>query len=115
MASDFLRRYIDDAPINTDERPILEFSLPKHQYMDPLLGLDNIDALLKDAADFVPPVTVAPARREDFYLSLAKQYNKSNYRLAQAYSLFGKVLELNPSNKEAIYYLKDLKKELGIK
>ncbi len=110
-----LRRYIDDAPINTDERPILEFSLPKHQYMDPLLGLDNIDALLKDAADFVPPVTVAPARREDFYLSLAKQYNKSNYRLAQAYSLFGKVLELNPSNKEAIYYLKDLKKELGIK
>lgn len=109
-----LRDYIGKSRINTDERPILEFSLPKLQYMDPALGVKTVEGIINSAKDVVPPVIVPKGDEEQFYLSLGKTYYKSNFRLGQAYSVFRKVLELNPSNKEAMYYIEGLKKELGM-
>jgi len=110
-----LRSYIGKTQINTDERPILEFSLPKLQYMDPALGVKTVEEIINFTKEVVPPVIVPRGHEEQFYLSLAKTYYRSNFRLGQAYSVFMKVLELNPSNKEAIYYIEGLEKELGIK
>ena len=109
-----LRHYIGKTRINTDERPILEFSLPKLQYMDPALGVKTVEEIINFTKEVVPPVVVPQGNEEQFYLSLAKTFYRSNFRLGQAYSVFRKVLELNPSNKEAIYYIEGLEKELGI-
>ncbi|GMR05413.1 MAG: hypothetical protein BMS9Abin24_232 [Thermodesulfobacteriota bacterium] len=109
-----LRNYMGKTQINTDERPILEFALPKLQYMDPSLGVKTIEEIISVTREVVPPVVVPEGDEEEFYLSLGKTYNRSNFRLRQAYSLFLKVLEINPSNEEARYYLEGLEKELGI-
>ncbi len=109
-----LRSYIGSTPINTDERPLLEFTLPKLLYMDPALGVKTVEGLLNFTKEIIPPVTVPKGREEEFYLSLGKTFAWSSFRSGQAYSVFRKVLELNPSSKEAIYYIKELEKELDI-
>ena len=118
IGNDDLREYIGDAPLNTDERPILEFSLPKLLYMDPAKSVDLLTEVLGEAKDVIPPVRIPESwsvtDRERFYLTLADTYNQSNFRLAQALKLYHAVLEINPANERAARQIERLTQELGI-
>ncbi|MDO8426750.1 MAG: fused MFS/spermidine synthase, partial [Deltaproteobacteria bacterium] len=107
-----LRSYIAGSPLNTDERPLLEFTLPRLLYSDPSIGIKNIEELLSHAEDLTPPLTIAEGEEEEFYLGLGKTYNRSNFRLPQSLKAFKKVLELNPGNKEAKYYIRGIEAEM---
>lgn len=108
-----LRAYIGEVRLNTDERPILEFTLPKHMYMDPSLGVKTVEEIIGSTADVVPPVKVAEADRVAFYLNLGKTYNRSSFRLDQALKAFEKALELDPGSVEARRYIDVIRAELG--
>lgn len=105
-----LRKYIGKADINTDERPILEFSLPRNLYMD-VNGIDRVHELLATATEIVPPVQMQGEPKE-FYLNVGKSYNQYSFRLNQALSAFEKVIELDPSDREAARYAESIRKEL---
>jgi len=107
-----LRSYIGDQPVNSDERPILEFSLPKLLYMDPLVGVKNVEELLAVAEDVIPPVEVEAAKREAFYMALGRTYGRSNFRLKQALKVFRLAAEMNPKNAEALEQIKAINREL---
>lgn len=112
MGDKDLRRYLGDTVLNTDERPVLEFVLPKHMYLDPSLGVKTVERILAGVEDVVPPVEFHEEKAEEFYLNLGKTFNRSNFRLPQAFKVFNKVLEINPENKEARAYLESLRQEL---
>ncbi|MEE9543169.1 MAG: fused MFS/spermidine synthase [Thermodesulfobacteriota bacterium] len=113
-----LREYMGEAPLNTDERPILEFSLPKLLYMDPAKSVELLSEVLDAAKDVVPPIRIpdnwSVKDRESFYLTLADTYNQSNFRLAQALKVYNIVLEINPDNTRAQEQVERLKRELGV-
>jgi spermidine synthase len=113
-----LRRYLGDAPVNTDERPLLEFTLPKLQYMDPAKSVELVGELLDNATDPVAPHTLpkkwGESETKKFYFGLAKKYNNSAFRLDQALSLFRTVSEIDPEDKEVKRYIEGLEAELGI-
>jgi len=106
-----LRKYIGDARINTDERPVLEFSLPKNLYME-ASGADRIREILAITEDIAPPVNIEGDELKGFYLNIGKSYNSYSFRTGQAYRAFEKVLEMDPSNKEAAFYVRTLKEEM---
>ncbi|MBI5970225.1 MAG: fused MFS/spermidine synthase [Deltaproteobacteria bacterium] len=106
------REYLKGAALNTDERPYLEFMLPKRMYMDPGVGVKNIEDILTLVKDPAPPVEMAEGEKESFYADLGKSYNKYNFRLHQSLKLFEKALEKNPENREAAAYAKALRKEI---
>lgn len=107
-----LRAFLDDAEINTDERPILEFSLPKSLY-GKVNGSERVGELLAASNAIAPPFTLGGADPSDFYLDLGKNYNKFQFRVPQALRAFEKSLELNPGQKEAAQYAEKLRRELG--
>jgi len=109
-----LRKYIGDARINTDERPILEFSLPKNLYKE-VSGADRVREIIAITEDIAPPVNIKGDKLKDFYLNIGKSYNRYSFRTAQASKAFEKVLEIEPSNHEAALYVKELKEEMGMK
>ena len=108
-----LRDYIGDAPLNTDERPVLEFVLPKHMYLDPSLGVRTVEEILKGVTRVVPPVVFDEKDSEEFYMALGRTFNRSSFRLRQALAVFEKVLEINPDNREAMGYVEKLRRELS--
>jgi spermidine synthase len=107
-----LRRYTGHTALNTDERPIYEFTLPKLLYMDPALGVKTLEDVLENVVDFVAPALIPASDEESFYLALGKSFNRYNFRLDQALKLFEMVVDINPGNREALYYMDLLKKEL---
>ncbi len=111
-----LREYLQGAPLNTDERPILEFSLPKLLYMDPSKSIELLTEVLKETKEVVPPVKIPDnwneRDRERFYMKLAETFNKSNYRLEQALKVYESILKKNPDNKLALKEIENLKREL---
>ena len=109
-----LRRYIGQSRINTDERPILEFSLPKNLYKE-VSGADRVREILAITEEIVPPVNIEGDQVKDFYLNIGKSYNRYSFRTAQASKAFEKVLEIDSSNQEAAFYVKKLKEEMGMK
>ncbi|OHE54923.1 MAG: hypothetical protein A2Z47_09225 [Thermodesulfovibrio sp. RBG_19FT_COMBO_42_12] len=109
-----LRKYIGDARLNTDEKPILEFSLPKNLYME-VSGADRVREIIAIAEDIAPPVNIEGDEVKDFYLNIGKSYNRYSFRIGQASKAFEKVLEIDPSNHEAAFYVKKLKEEKGMK
>ncbi len=108
-----LRGYTGVTPLNTDERPLIEFTLPRHLYMDVSSGVENVKELLADVKDLTLPVVMPDEDREGFYLSLGKSFNEYSFRLPQAYRVFKYVLKIDPENKEAAYFADNLKKELN--
>ncbi|HLC19007.1 MAG TPA: fused MFS/spermidine synthase, partial [Thermodesulfobacteriota bacterium] len=108
-----IRRYAGETVLNTDERPVFEFTLPKLQYLDPGTGVRTVEELISSALDVAPPARIPDDEKEEFYLALGKSYNQYSFRLAQAYALFEKVLEINPGNAEAARLRDGLKKELN--
>ncbi|MBI1912895.1 MAG: fused MFS/spermidine synthase [Deltaproteobacteria bacterium] len=108
-----LRSYLGETALNTDEKPILEFTLPKLQYLDPSLGIKTVEELIEATNDVIPPVMVTDAGREAFYVSLGKTYYRSNFRLRQAVVAFQKAVEVNPRNSEAVMYLNNLNREMN--
>ncbi len=108
------REYLKGAALNTDERPYLEFMLPKHMYMDAGVGVKNLEDMLLLVKDPAPPVMMAEAQKEAFYLNLGKSYNRYNFRLHQSLKMFEKALEINPKNREAAAYAKALRKEMKL-
>lgn len=115
IGNEDIRAYALGAPLNTDERPILEFTLPKLLYLDPALGVKTVEELLVSVKNIVPPVDVPQEKQEAFFLDLGKTFYRSNFRLEQSLKLFRRVAEINPENKEALYYVESLAKELGQK
>ncbi len=113
IGNEDLRNYIGDQPVNSDERPILEFSLPKLLYMDPLVGVKNVEELLAAVVDVVPPIEVETAKREAFYMGLGRTYARSSFRLNQALKVFKLAAEENPENAEALEQIKSLNRELN--
>ncbi len=114
-----LRAYMGDAIINTDERPFLEFALPKLLYMDPARAINNVQEIIGLTTEVLAPVTF-PERwtardRARFYFELGKKYANSSFRLRQAVKLFEKALIEDPAHKAAREHLKMLKRELGLK
>lgn len=107
-----LRRYIGQTKINTDERPILEFSLPKSLYME-VTGPERIREILAMTDDIAPPVNIEEHEIKTYYLNIGKSYNNYSFRVGQALKAFEKVLEMDPSNQEAAFYAKALKAEMG--
>jgi len=111
-----LRRYIGTTGLNTDERPVLEFTLPKNMYLDPALGIKTVTEIVTSVENIVPPVTGVPEPRlSEFYTALGHTYNRSNFRLYQAYKAFQLALGVDPSNIEARKYADALAAELGIR
>ncbi len=108
-----LRDYIGETALNTDERPLIEFTLPRHLYMDPRSGTKNVEDILTHVRDITPPLILTDKNEEAFYLSLGKSYSEFSFRLPQAYRAFQRVLEINPANKEAAALGAALKKELN--
>jgi len=108
-----LRRYTGVTPLNTDDRPLIEFTLPRHLYMDPASGAENVNEILADVRELTPPLVMPDKDREGFYLSLGKFFDDYSFRLPQAYRIFKYVLKINPENKEAAYFADTLKKELN--
>jgi len=112
MGNDDIRRYIQGAPLNRDDRPILEFALPKLLYTNPLNGAnERVIDIVANASNFIPPVT-ATGTEEEFYFKLGKTYASYVFRTEQAINLFERVLELNPENRQAAQYIKLLRSEL---
>jgi spermidine synthase len=107
-----LREFLADAGINTDERPILEFSLPKSLY-GKVNGAERVSELLAASTEIAPPVELGGQDPSAFYLELGKNYNRYSFRVGQALKAFEKSLELNPGQKEAAAYAESLRKELG--
>ena len=107
-----LRDFLGNAGINTDERPILEFSLPKSLY-GKINGAERVRELLAASDEIAPPVALGNADPSDFYLELGKNYNRYQFRVPQALKAFEKSLELNPGQKEAAVYAEKLRRELG--
>jgi spermidine synthase len=107
-----LRGFLGEAGINTDERPILEFSLPKSLY-GKINGPERVRELLTASTAIAPPVELHGVDPSDFFLELGKNYNKYEFRLPQALKAFEKSLELNPGQKEAASYAGQLRRELG--
>ena len=108
-----LRRFLGDAKVNTDERPILEFSLPKSLYRS-VNGAERVQELLNSAEEILPPVNLNGLEPADFYLNVGKSFNRYNFRLNQALKAFEESLEHDPEQREAAVYADNLKKELGI-
>lgn len=112
MGNDDIRRYIQGAPLNRDDRPILEFALPKLLYTNPLNGAnERVIDIVANARDFIPPVTVSE-NEEEFYYKLGTTYASYVFRTEQAIKLFERVLELNPENRQAAQYIKLLRSEM---
>lgn len=109
-----LRRYIGTARINSDERPILEFSLPKNLYKE-VSGADRVSEILAITEDIAPPVNIQGDQLKDFYLNIGKSYNKYSFRITQASKAFERVLDMDPSNHEAALLVKELRQEMGVK
>lgn len=108
-----LRRFLGNAAVNTDERPILEFSLPKSLYRS-VNGAERVRELLDSAEDIVPPVKLSGEDPASFYLNVGKSFNKYNFRLNQALKAFEESMEYGPGHGEAAVQADNLKKELGI-
>lgn len=107
-----LQSFLAGSGINTDERPILEFSLPKSLY-GKVNGSERVAELLTASREIAPPVDLGGTDPSDFYLELGKNYNRYQFRVEQALKAFEKSLELNPGQKEAAVYAEKLRKELG--
>ncbi|MFQ5441951.1 MAG: fused MFS/spermidine synthase [Thermodesulfobacteriota bacterium] len=108
-----LRRYTGVTPLNTDERPLIEFTLPRHLYMDLTSGVRNVEEILANVREITPSLLIPEEDKEGFYLSLGKSFNKYSFRLPEAYRVFKEVLKINPENREAAYLAESLKKELN--
>lgn len=108
---DDLRAYLGEAGINTDERPLLEFSLPKSLY-GKVNGAERVKELLAASNVIAPPFAPGNTDPSEVYLELGKNYNKYSFRVAQSLRAFEKSLELNPGQKEAAQYAERLKREL---
>lgn len=106
-----LRAFLKGAGINTDERPILEFSLPKSLY-GKINGAERVAELLAASNELAAPVALDGTDPSEFYLELGKNYNRYQFRVGQALKAFEKSLELNPGQKEAAVYAEKLKREL---
>ena len=113
IGNEDLRAYTGKTVLNTDERNVFEYTLPRRLYMDPSTGIRMVEELLSNARDFVPPSDVQERDKGRFYLALAKSYNRYNFRLGQALRLSEMALEINPSDKEARRLREGLKKELN--
>ncbi|MCC6503605.1 MAG: fused MFS/spermidine synthase, partial [Deltaproteobacteria bacterium] len=72
---DDLRGFLKGAGINTDERPILEFSLPKSLY-GKVNGAERVTELLAASTEIAPPATLDGMDESEFYLELGKNYNR---------------------------------------
>ncbi|MCC6503613.1 MAG: fused MFS/spermidine synthase, partial [Deltaproteobacteria bacterium] len=70
-----LRGFLKGAAINTDERPILEFSLPKSLY-GKVNGAERVTELLAASTEIAPPATLDGMDESEFYLELGKNYNR---------------------------------------
>ncbi len=113
IGDDDLREYIGDTALNTDERPLIEFTLPRHLYMDPSSGTRNVEEILTHVKTIIPPLIIPDKDREGFYLALGKSFSDYSFKLPQALRAFNKVLEINPENSEAATLAGGLRRELG--
>jgi spermidine synthase len=107
-----LKRYIGTTVLNTDERPIYEFALPKLLYMDPALGVETLKDVLNNVTDFVAPVLIPAGDEEAFYLALGKSFKRYDFRIGQSLKIFEHIVDVNPENREAREHIKSLKKDL---
>ncbi len=113
MGDKDMREYIRGAGINTDNRPILEFTLPRLLYSEPGAGAnDRVMDILSNTRDFIPPVIVPANMEEDFYYQLGIAYASYAFRTKEAIMLFEKVLKINPEHKQARQYIALLRNEL---
>ncbi len=108
-----IRSYIGSSKINTDDRPILEFTLPMLLYTDPGRGSnERVQDLLANARDCIPPIIIPHENKEDFYFRLGVTYAQYVFRNEQAISLFERVLDINPEHRKAREYLDAIQGEL---
>jgi hypothetical protein len=112
MGDKDLRRYAGAAMLNTDERPIYEFALPKLLYMDPALATETLKDIFSNVEDFVAPVIIPADDKESFYLALGRSFNRYSFRMKQSLKIFEHLVDMNPENREARAHIKSLKKDL---
>ncbi len=117
--TDDLKRLVKDADINTDNKPLLEFSLPRHLYSTRIQSHERILRILSFLENPIPPVAIKKDDKDwlkDFYINLGKVYYIDTFRTQETIDVFKKVLEIEPDNPTAIGYIDSLKKELvGLK
>jgi spermidine synthase len=112
MGNDDIRKYTSGAPLNVDDKPILEFALPKLLNTNLLSGSnERVMDIVANAREFIPPVQPAE-NEEEFYFRLGTTYASYVFRTEQAIKLFEMVLELNPDNRQAAQYINLLRSEL---
>lgn len=105
-----LNSFVGEAPINTDNKPILEFSLPKQLYSDLSTSIDRTLNILENVNDVMPPVLLPENdnAKKEFLINLGKTYAKATYRTDQTKKIFKEVLKLDPSNEIAKKYFDSL-------
>lgn len=106
-----LHAFLDGAGVNTDERPVLEFSLPKSLY-GKVNGPERVRELLAASKAVSAPFTGA-ADQSAFFLELGKNYNKYSFRVDKAIRAFDRAVEIDPGNREAAQWAERLKSELA--
>ena len=107
-----LNYFVGEAAVNTDNKPTLEFSLPKQLYSDLSTSIGRTLNILENVNDVMPPV-ILPENdnvKKEFLINLGRTYTKATYRTDQARKIFKEVLELDPSNEIAKEYLESLKR-----
>ncbi|MFQ5559673.1 MAG: hypothetical protein ACE5FU_03685, partial [Nitrospinota bacterium] len=107
IGNDDARGFLTGADINTDNRPILEFSLPKAQYTHTYGSTERVEKILQKVTNIFPPVKMPSSKteKEEFYLKTGTVYRKDSFREAQTRKVFEKLLDLNPDNDPAKAYL----------
>ncbi len=113
--TDDLRRLVKHADINTDNKPILEFSLPRHLYSTASDSHDRILRILSFLDNPIPPVAIKKDDKEwlkDFYINLGKIYYIDTFRAQETIDVFKEVLEIDPNNPLAKSYIDSLKNQL---
>ena len=108
-----LRVYFKGAAVNTDNRNILEFALPKGLYTADRIqnGRQRMKAILAGTKEIAPvPVPGERAASEAFYYGLGKAQLRFKNRRERARLFFEKVLALNPVHTGAARYTQWIQK-----
>jgi hypothetical protein len=98
-----LRKYLKNSDINMDNKPILEFSLPKAQYTHDYGSADRIQEIIGQVKEIIPPVRL-PVEKEElekFFVLLGQVYERDSFRDKQTIEISRKILELNRENSFA--------------
>lgn len=119
MNEDQVRAYTKDAPVMSDDMPIVEFTGPKSLHINTISP--NIGEFLRYREPVIKYlVNVDPGQKDALTERLARKYSAGYYNLVgrayyadnnrvKAIEYFRKSLSIDPTDRNSIHYLKNLR------